>query len=624
MSQSPVARHWISHTLRSPLGILASVGLVLLFGLAIFAPLIWGDAASVSDPLSLSKGPSAAHVFGTDAAGRDVFARTMVATRLSVMMAIGAVALGVGLGVIVGSIPALMPRWAGRIVVGLLNFALAFPALLLAIFLLIVLGTGSFSAVLAVGFAIAPAYARLTHTLTSSVSGREFIDAARILGVSKAGLLFRHILPNIREPLIVNASLSLGTGLIAFAGLSFLGLGIQPPEFDWGRMLNEGLSKIFVNPATALAPGLAVVLAGLVFTVTGEAIARGTGVHRGTGRRMPTAVGRRRNPSQSNLQSGILSGSLSDASVDSSPLASAADDVVLRVRDLAVTVPAGDGWKRAVDGVSFEVRRGEAVGIVGESGSGKSLSCLAVAGLTEFPVSSDASLIEFDGVPIMQDGARPAELSPRRYAKLLGTRLAMVFQDPMSSLNPALRVGAQIAEIGWLHEGLSRSAARAKAVARLGEVRIPDPKRRAEQLPHEFSGGMRQRAMIAMGLMGTPALIIADEPTTALDVTVQRDVLGLLHDVRAETGAALLLISHDMAVITSVCTRILVMFDGNIVEDIDTDDLIAGNARHPYTRALLAAVPTMTTPRGVPLATIDEQMRGTFAAGTSEIQEAIR
>ncbi|SDT20677.1 dipeptide/oligopeptide/nickel ABC transporter permease/ATP-binding protein [Microterricola viridarii] len=601
MNQKPVRSHWIIGTLRSPLGILAAIGLVLLFGLALFAPMIWGEAAAVSDPLNLSKGPSAEHIFGTDAAGRDVFARTLVATRLSVLMAVGAVAIGVSLGVILGSIPALMPRWAGRILVALLNFALAFPALLLAIFLLIVLGQGSLSAVLAVGVAIAPAYARLTHTLTSSVSGREFIDAARILGVSKAGLLFRHILPNIREPLIVNASLSLGGGLIAFAGLSFLGLGIQPPEFDWGRMLNEGLSKIFVNPATALAPGIAVVLAGLVFTVTGEAIARGTGVHRGTGRRMPK------------LSSARTRATATEPAADSNH-----DDVVLRVRDLAVTVPAGSAWKRAVDGISFEVRRGEAVGIVGESGSGKSLSCLAVAQLTQYPVSSDAALVEFDGVPIIRDGVRPAELSPRRLAKLLGTRMAMVFQDPMSSLNPALRVGAQIAEIGWLHEGLSKGAAHDKAVARLGEVRIPDPARRAGQLPHEFSGGMRQRAMIAMGLMGAPALIIADEPTTALDVTVQRDVLALLGDVRAETGAALLLISHDMAVITSVCTRILVMYEGHIVEDIETSELVAGNASHPYTRALLAAVPTMTSPRGVPLATIDEQLRSTFAAGPLE------
>ena len=176
----------------------------------------------------------------------------------------------------------------------------------------------------------------------------------------------------------------------------------------------------------------------------------------------------------------------------------------------------------------------------------------------------------------------------------------------MSSMNPSLKVGYQVAEIGWLHEGMSKADAKKAAVERLNAVKIPDAPRRAKQYPHEFSGGMRQRAMIAMGLMGKPALIIADEPTTALDVTVQREVLGLLHEVREETGAAILLISHDMAVITGMCTRVLVMFAGEIVEDIAVDDLIAGRAKHPYTRALIAAVPTMSTDRDKPLATVDE------------------
>ncbi|WP_051192010.1 dipeptide/oligopeptide/nickel ABC transporter permease/ATP-binding protein [Microbacterium luticocti] len=577
---------------RTPLGIFSAVGLLVLVFFAVFGPIIWGAQAVASDPGALSQGPSAAHLLGTDAAGRDVLARTFTATRLSVLMALGAVAIGVVLGVVIGTLPALVPRWAGRIVVAFVNFAIAFPGLLLAIFLLIVLGKGAGPAVLAVGLAIAPAFARLTHTLTASVAGREYIDAARVLGVSRLQLLGRHILPNIREPLIVNASISLGTGLIAFAGLSFLGLGIQPPQFDWGRMLNEGLSRIYVNPATALAPGIAVVFAGLVFTMLGETIARSTGVSRL--RRMPRARAAALAPGGSVPEPGDT-------------------EAVLDVQHLVVTVPGTDGPTQAVRDVSFRVAPGEAVGIVGESGSGKSLTCHAIAELTEPTVQVEASLIRFAGTDLRR-GARPAPgLSARARARLLGTRLALVFQDPMSSLNPALRVGAQVAEIGWLHEGLSHRQALRKAVQRLGDVRIPDPERRARQLPHEFSGGMRQRAMIAMGLVGTPSLIIADEPTTALDVTVQRDVLQLLHDVRESTGAALLLISHDMAVVTGVCSRLLVMYHGRIVEDIATADLVAGRAQHPYTRALLAAVPTMQTPRDEPLATIGDTDRAAFA-----------
>ena len=472
-------------------------------------------------------------------------------------------------------------------VVAFLNFAIAFPGLLLAIFLLVVLGQGAGSAVIAIGLALASPFARLTYALASSVNGRDFIDAARILGVTKPGLLFRHILPNIREPLIVNASIAVGSGLVVFAGLSFLGLGIQPPAFDWGRMLNEGLSKIFVNPATALAPGIAVVLAGLTFTLLGEAIARGAGVRSPISSRLPKWKPINRKTAQA----------------DSAPTD---EDAVLTVRNMSVAVPAGDDWRRPVDNISFTVHRGETVGIVGESGSGKSLSCMAIAQLTDHPTVVDAGLIEFDGTVLMKDGKRPDDAASRKVARQLGTRMAMVFQDPMSSMNPSLKVGYQVAEIGWLHEGMSKADAKKAAVERLNAVKIPDAPRRAKQYPHEFSGGMRQRAMIAMGLMGKPALIIADEPTTALDVTVQREVLGLLHEVREETGAAILLISHDMAVITGMCTRVLVMFAGEIVEDIAVDDLIAGRAKHPYTRALIAAVPTMSTDRDKPLATVDE------------------
>ncbi len=606
---TPPRRHWLVQTFRTPLGILALTFLTGLIALVIFGPIIWGDAAVVANPKALSQGPSSEHIFGTDAGGRDVFARTMTAARLSVLMALSAVGLGVALGLFLGTLPLLAPRWIGRFVVAFLNFAIAFPGLLLAIFLLVVLGQGSGSAVIAIGLAMASPFARLTYALSSSVNGRDFIDAARILGVTKPGLLFRHILPNIREPLIVNASISVGSGLVVFAGLSFLGLGIQPPSFDWGRMLNEGLSKIFVNPATALAPGIAVVLSGLTFTLVGEAIARGAGIRSPISSKLP-----RWNPI--------------NTATSESPSAPVDDNAVLTVRNMSVAVPAGNVWRRPVDNISFTVHRGETVGIVGESGSGKSLSCMAISQLTDHPTVVDAGLIEFDGTVLMKDGKRPEGSAARKIARQLGTRMSMVFQDPMSSMNPSLKVGYQVAEIGWLHEGMSKAEAKKAAIDRLTAVKIPDAPRRAKQYPHEFSGGMRQRAMIAMGLMGKPALIIADEPTTALDVTVQREVLGLLHEVREETGAAILLISHDMAVITGMCSRVLVMFAGNIVEDISVDDLVAGRSQHPYTRALIAAVPTMTTDRDKPLATVDEvwqvESLGTMTStADAELQELV-
>jgi peptide/nickel transport system permease protein len=258
-----------------------------------------------------------------------------------------------------------------------------------------------------------------------------------------------------------------------------------------------------------------------------------------------------------------------------------------------------------VRGVSFSLRRGEAVGVVGESGSGKSLTALAVSRLLEHPAqvsAAEVSLLSRDVLAGDGRGRAPGAMSDRELRRFLGTKAGLVFQDPMTSFNPVKRVGAQLAEVAAAHHGLSSRQARARAVDRLRAVRIPRPEHRARQFPHELSGGMRQRAMIGMAVMGEPALVIADEPTTALDVTVQRQVLRLLKSIQADGDMALLFISHDITVVGQVCDRILVMYAGRIVENLPVGQL--AGARHPYTRALLAAVPSMETPRDLPLAVI--------------------
>jgi oligopeptide/dipeptide ABC transporter ATP-binding protein len=269
---------------------------------------------------------------------------------------------------------------------------------------------------------------------------------------------------------------------------------------------------------------------------------------------------------------------------------------VLEVQGLTVTFPTAQGPVRPVRGLTFRVERGEAVGVVGESGSGKSLTALAVAQLIEEPGHVDATRLRLLGTDLLEG-------SERSHRHLLGTSLSMVFQDPGTSFNPTRRVGGQLAEVGRYHLGMNRAQAHARAIDRLRAVHVPAPERRAGQYPHEFSGGMRQRAMIGMGLMGSPALIIADEPTTALDVTIQKQVLQLLQSIREADGVALLLISHDVAVVRQVCDRVLVMYAGRIVEDLPATDL-ATRARHPYTRALAAAVPDMDSDLHRPLAVI--------------------
>jgi len=559
----------IAQALRSPVGVVASVGLLAVIVLAIAAPLIWSGDASRIDILHASQGSSSAHWLGTDALGRDILYRVLVATRLSVVLAVLAAAIGAAIGIPIGAVPALFGGRVGRLVTGLINLAVAFPALLVAIFVASIIGVGAHGAVVGIAVAIAPYFARLSQTLSSSVAGSEYLAAARMIGVRRFRLLTRHVLPNIAEPLLITSTISIGDALLSLAGLSFLGLGVQPPRYDWGRMLNEGLNRIYVNPEVALGPAVAITIGALTFALFGEVLAKAAG-----------AGGARR----------WLRGELPASTV----AAGACDgDDVLAVEDLTISFPGGAVPVRSV---SLRVAPGEIVGIVGESGSGKTLTAMAVADL--LPAAAHVSAAK-----LCLFGSDPRALSASQRRRLLGRSLAVVYQDPMSALNPALRVGRQVGEVSEVHHGISKRAARDRAVERLRSVRIGSADARARQFPHEFSGGMRQRAVIAMGLMAEPKLIVADEPTTALDVTVQQQILRLLRDVTVSRSSAAILISHDVAVVSQLCVRVVVMYAGRVVEELDVDTLVAGPA-HPYTVALVASVPTMESKREQPLASI--------------------
>lgn len=571
--------------LRSPLGATAITLFAFVVLTAVFAPLIWGVQASATDTGDLLAGPSAEHLIGTDNLGRDLLLRTLVATRLSIVLAVLATAVAVGAGLILGVAPLLLGRLLGRPVIWFTGIAVAFPGLLLALFFAAIFGSSSTAAVFAIGLAGAPAFARLCQNLIAGIEARDFVAAARVGGVDRFRVLLRHVLPNIGEPLIVNATIGAGGALLAFAGLSFLGLGVQPPEYDWGRLMMDGIRGIYLNPLAALAPGAAVVIAGLAFNLLGESAARTLGISDDA---ILISLARRRSSRR-----------LRPVAAPTAPTPAEHDENVLEVQDLRVTFPGAAGPVHAVRGVSFSVREGEIVGIVGASGSGKSMTALAVAQLVAEPALVEASVLRFLGTDLRT--ARKEKLR-----RLLGTSLAMVFQDPMSSFNPTMRMGDQLAEVATEHAGLSRREARRLAADRLAAVRIRQPARRVRQYPYEFSGGMRQRAMIGMGLMISPRLIIADEPTTALDVTVQSQVLELLREIRDSDGASILFISHDISVVAELCDRVLVMNAGEIVEELRASEL--SSAQHPYTRALLAAVPHMGTDLDRPLAGIEDEV----------------
>ncbi|MGA2747659.1 MAG: ABC transporter ATP-binding protein [Verrucomicrobiota bacterium] len=269
---------------------------------------------------------------------------------------------------------------------------------------------------------------------------------------------------------------------------------------------------------------------------------------------------------------------------------------LLTVNGLQTSFHTRAGVVRAVRDVSFEIERGESLGIVGESGSGKSVTCYSIMGLLpQPPARIEGGQAIFDGVDLLA-------LSRRQLNQVRGRRLAMIFQDPMTSLNPFLRVEDQLTEPLLIHEKISRADARRRALAMLEEVGIPDAAHRVRMYPHEFSGGMRQRVMIAMALITKPDLLIADEPTTALDVTVQAQILELIKKMRGELGMAVLLISHDLGVVCGFCDRVIVLYAGRVMESAATEELFY-QTKHPYTRALQKSIPALQV-KGQPLHTI--------------------
>jgi oligopeptide/dipeptide ABC transporter ATP-binding protein len=571
---------------RSPVGVVAALMVASVLVLALIGPPLWGHAAAKIDVSAASQGSTAAHPLGTDVLGRDILDRTLVAARLSVFLAVLASLLGAGVGIPIGVLPSLVGRRLGRLITSAISLAVAFPTLLLAIFVASIVGLGARGAVIGIAAAVAPYFARLSQTLAASVAGADYIAAARVLGIGRWRLMGRHMLPNVAEPLLLTLMLTMGDALLALAGLSLLGVGVQPPSYDWGGMLTDGLLRIYVTPIVVVGPAVAIIFAALGFNLLGESLARRAARRDGTVPRHVPA---------SPVALPVEHHERVDEPGDDG------HGTVLDVRGLTVAFPGGSF---PVRDVSIRVEPGEIVGIVGESGSGKSLTAMAIAELLppRAQATSERRLL------FGRDLASLGNTSRRR---LLGRSLAIVYQDPMASLNPALRIDRQLGEVAEVHEGLSRREARRRSVERLRSVRIGSPERRARNYPHELSGGMRQRVMIAMGLMGTPQLIIADEPTTALDVTVQQQILKLLDDIGTSTGAAAILISHDIAVVSQLCQRVLVMYAGRVVEELDVPTLVRQPA-HPYTAALLASVPTMESDRERPLVSIPGRAVGPF------------
>ncbi|MBC9713208.1 dipeptide/oligopeptide/nickel ABC transporter permease/ATP-binding protein [Streptomyces sp. TRM66268-LWL] len=548
---------------------LAGLGLIALLG--IVAPLVLQEEATALS--GAARAPvSAEHWLGTDALGRDVLARTLVATRLTLEMTLAATAIAAGAGILLGTGVWVSGRRVRELGLRLIDVLVSYPALILALVIATVVGTGPTASVLAIGLGGAPAFARLTANMAASVAQRDFVTQARLMGVPPYRVLVRHLLPNIAGPLLVLLSVAFANVLVALSGLSFLGVGVQAPDYDWGALLNSGLASLYTNPAEAVGPAVAITVTGVLAGFVGDGLAAALD---------PRARDTKTAPAQTPAVS--------------APSHRAPADALVTVDGLSVVLPDGT---RLVDEVSFHVMPGEIVGLVGESGSGKSLTAMSVARLLPEGLSAHAAQLTLDDLDLAAPVVDPARLA---------TGIGIVFQDPSASFNPALRMKGQLTETLRVHQGVRGAEVDRRAVEALEQVRIKEPARVVRQYPHELSGGMRQRAMIAAALLPGPKLIVADEPTTALDVTVQAEVLDVLTDINRRRGTSVLLISHDIGVVGTVCHRVLVMYAGRVVEAVSAADLRAGRVKHPYTQALLAASPRLQdtgAAERAPLATI--------------------
>lgn len=554
---------------RDKAALAALLFIALLVFLAIFAPIVAPYDPIAQDIASAFQGPSAAHWFGTDEYGRDVFSRIIYGTRPALIVGVFSVGLAMLIGIPLGIFAGLYMGWFDRIVGWFVDVILAFPALLMALLAVTLLGSSMPMLVVAISLSSIPVFIRLARSLTLVAKNMEFVHMARTFGASNIRIVARHIFPNIVGPIIVMSTLSIAGAVREEASLSFLGLGVLPPAASWGNLIRDGIVNIFDAPNLAVLPGIVLTLAVLAFNMVGDTL-RDVLDPRSLTRKEP---GRARRPKKI----GIANGSAPRARRQEAPL--------LSLKDVKVAFDTDRGPLTVVDGVSFSVAPGEVLAIVGESGCGKSVTAMSILQLAGKNAHVIGGSIEFDGRDL-------AGLTPAGLRRIRGNQIGYVFQEPMTSLNPVFTVGEQIVEPLMRHRAMSRGQALKEAIRLLEMVNIPAPAARVREYPHQLSGGMRQRVMIAMAISCRPRLLIADEPTTALDVTVQAQILELLAGLQRELGMAMILITHNMGIVAEFSDRAAVMYAGRVAEIGATGDLFR-NPRHPYTQALLRSIPSL-------------------------------
>lgn len=562
---------------------LSLIILVLIAGSAVFAPVI-----APHDPLQIfiaREAPSAEHLFGTDEKGRDVLSRLIYGTRFSLLIGLLATGLGLVNGAILGSIAAVSRRPISETIMRIMDIIMSIPGIALAAVFVAVFGKTLFVIIIAIGFVYIPQLTRVVRANVLSAYGEDYVNATLVAGARAPRILIKHVMRNTIAPVMVFATILVADAIILEASLTFIQAGIGEPTPTWGNILSDARGGVLAGRWwQALFPGLAIMLTVLCLNIVSEGLtdamvstSHGSAQQK-SGKTTTEAERLQMNPVAAHeAQEEALVQRLDQlATVERSRTDrythSTQGEVLLEVERLSICFPR-HGDVAVVDDVSFSVRPGETMGLVGESGCGKSITSLAIMGLLD-PKAEVSGSIWYNGEDL-------ARVTAARRRELMGTDLAMIYQDALSSLNPSMLISAQIKQL--TKRGGTRSA------VELLELVGLEPDRTLKSYPHELSGGQRQRVLIAMALTRDPKLVIADEPTTALDVTVQRQVIDLLNELREKLGFSMVFVSHDLALVAEVAHSVTVMYAGQVVEQASTSELLS-NPVHEYTRGLLGSV----------------------------------
>ena len=562
-----------------------SIVLLILVALsAILAPVI-----APHNPLEIGMAyqpPSADHLFGTDNAGRDILSRMLYGGQYSLVIGFGATLFALVLGSIIGAVAAVSRKAISEVIMRILDVVMSIPGIALAAILVLILGNSVPAIIFSIGFMYTPQIARIVRANVVSEYGEDYVRAVIVSGARAPWILMKHVLRNCIAPIMVFTVTLVADAIIFEASLTFIGAGIAEPTATWGNILSSARDGVLLGRwwQALLFPGIAIMVTCLALNILSEGLTDAMAAAPSAPVSNENAESRREadllvaDPVRAyKEQAGSLArrlGALREVELARTDrrVPDYSVEPLLQVKNLSIGFPR-HGDVHVVDNVSFDVRPGQCMALVGESGCGKSITTKTIMNL--LPGSA-----RIEG-QILYKGKDLLKLTKEEHRKLLGHELAMVYQDSLSSLNPSMLISAQMKQL--TSRGGTRSA------EELLELVGLDPKRTLESYPHELSGGQCQRVIIAMALTRNPSLVICDEPTTALDVTVQKQVIKLLNDLQKQLGFAMIFVSHDLALVAEVASEITVMYAGQVIESAPTKELLT-NPIHEYTQGLLGAV----------------------------------